>query len=73
MEAQVRAINDSAARIARECADRWTAQTPDGRASSPARWTDEPDRSISPDVNDPGARNVGTTSSSRRTRRRPTD
>jgi 5-methyltetrahydrofolate--homocysteine methyltransferase len=59
MEAQVRAINESAARIARECADRWTARTPDrprfvAGALGPTNRT----ASISPDVNDPGARNV---------------
>ena len=59
MEAQVRAINESAARIARECADRWTTKTPDrprfvAGALGPTNRT----ASISPDVNDPGARNV---------------
>ena len=59
MEAQVRAINESAARIARECADRWTARTPErprfvAGALGPTNRT----ASISPDVNDPGARNV---------------
>src|SRR6478609_4684425 len=59
MESQVRAINESAARIARGCADRWTARTPDrprfvAGALGPTNRT----ASISPDVNDPGARNV---------------
>jgi 5-methyltetrahydrofolate--homocysteine methyltransferase len=59
MQSQVRAINESAARIARECADRWTAKTPDrprfvAGALGPTNRT----ASISPDVNDPGARNV---------------
>ena len=59
MQAQVRAINESAARIARECADRWTARTPErprfvAGALGPTNRT----ASISPDVNDPGARNV---------------
>jgi len=59
MESQVRAINESAARIARRCADRWTARTPDrprfvAGALGPTNRT----ASISPDVNDPGARNV---------------
>ena len=59
MEAQVRAINESAARIARECADRWTARTPErprfvAGALGPTNRT----ASISPDVNDPGARTV---------------
>jgi 5-methyltetrahydrofolate--homocysteine methyltransferase len=59
MQGQVRAINESAARIARECADRWTRKTPDqprfvAGALGPTNRT----ASISPDVNDPGARNV---------------
>jgi 5-methyltetrahydrofolate--homocysteine methyltransferase len=59
MQAQVRAINESAARIARAAADRWTALTPDrprfvAGALGPTNRT----ASISPDVNDPGARNV---------------
>src|SRR5690242_8485385 len=59
MESQVRAINESAARIARRCADRWSARTPDrprfvAGALGPTNRT----ASISPDVNDPGARNV---------------
>ena len=59
MEAHVREINESAARIARDCADRWTAKTPDrprfvAGALGPTNRT----ASISPDVNDPGARNV---------------
>ena len=59
MEAQVRAINESAARIARKCADRWTARTP-GRPRFVAGALGPTNRtaSISPDVNDPGARNV---------------
>ena len=74
MEAQVRAINESAARIARECADRWTARTPArprfvAGALGPTNRT----ASISPDVNDPGARNISSTSWSRRTRRPPRD
>jgi 5-methyltetrahydrofolate--homocysteine methyltransferase len=59
MQREVRAINESAARIARECADRWTRRTPDrprfvAGALGPTNRT----ASISPDVNDPGARNV---------------
>ena len=59
MQSQVRAINESAARIARASADRWTARTPDrprfvAGALGPTNRT----ASISPDVNDPGARNV---------------
>ena len=60
MQSQVRAINESAARIARASADRWTRATPDRPrfvcgALGPTNRT----ASISPDVNDPGARNVG--------------
>jgi 5-methyltetrahydrofolate--homocysteine methyltransferase len=52
-------INAAAARIARECADRWTARTPQrprfvAGALGPTNRT----ASISPDVNDPGARNI---------------
>ena len=59
MEREARAINEAAARIARDCADRFTARTPDRPrfvvgALGPTNRT----ASISPDVNDPGARNV---------------
>jgi 5-methyltetrahydrofolate--homocysteine methyltransferase len=59
MQDQARAINEAAARIAREAADAWTARTPDkprfvAGALGPTNRT----ASISPDVNDPGARNV---------------
>ncbi len=59
MEGQARAINAAAARIARDCADRATARTPArpryvAGALGPTNRT----ASISPDVNDPGARNV---------------
>jgi len=59
MQREVYAINHAAARIARECADAWTARTPDkprfvAGAMGPTNRT----ASISPDVNDPGARNV---------------
>ncbi|MDQ2917793.1 MAG: homocysteine S-methyltransferase family protein [Pseudomonadota bacterium] len=59
MQDQARAINTAAATIARESADRWTARTPDrprfvAGALGPTNRT----ASISPDVNDPGARNV---------------
>jgi len=59
MEAHVREINESSARIAREAADRWSGKTPDrprfvAGALGPTNRT----ASISPDVNDPGARNV---------------
>ena len=52
-------INVAAARIARECADAWAARTPDrprfvAGALGPTNRT----ASISPEVNDPGARNV---------------
>ncbi len=59
LEGRVREINRAAAAIARECADAWTARTPDkprfvAGALGPTNRT----ASISPDVNDPGARNV---------------
>jgi 5-methyltetrahydrofolate--homocysteine methyltransferase len=59
LEGRVRDINVAAARLARECADAWTARTPDqprfvAGALGPTNRT----ASISPDVNDPGARNV---------------
>jgi 5-methyltetrahydrofolate--homocysteine methyltransferase len=59
MQDEAREINAAAARIARDCADRWTARTPDrprfvAGALGPTNRT----ASISPDVNDPGARNV---------------
>jgi len=59
MQDEARAINESAARIAREAADRWTARTP-GRPRFVAGALGPTNRtaSISPDVNDPGARNV---------------
>jgi len=59
LETRAREINFAAARIARECCDAWTALTPDqprfvAGALGPTNRT----ASISPDVNDPGARNV---------------
>src|SRR5450755_2450644 len=59
LESRVRAINLAAARIARERADAWTAKTPDkprfvAGALGPTNRT----ATISPDVNDPGFRNV---------------
>jgi 5-methyltetrahydrofolate--homocysteine methyltransferase len=59
LEARVRDINLAAARIARECADAWTLKTPDkprfvAGALGPTNRT----ATISPDVNDPGFRNV---------------
>jgi 5-methyltetrahydrofolate--homocysteine methyltransferase len=59
LEGRVGEINLAAARIARGCADAWTARTPDqprfvAGALGPTNRT----ASISPDVNDPGARNT---------------
>jgi 5-methyltetrahydrofolate--homocysteine methyltransferase len=59
LEARVREINRAAAAIARGCADAWTERTPEkprfvAGALGPTNRT----ASISPDVNDPGARNV---------------
>ena len=59
LEHRVREINFAAAKIARESADAWTQRTPDkprfvAGALGPTNRT----ASISPDVNDPGARNV---------------
>ncbi len=59
LESHVREINRAAASIARERADAWTARTPNkprfvAGALGPTNRT----ASISPDVNDPGARNV---------------
>ena len=59
LEGRVREINLAAAKLARECADAWTARTPDqprfvAGALGPTNRT----ASISPDVNDPGAHNV---------------
>ncbi len=59
LESRVREMNVAAARLARECADRWTARTP-GKPRFVAGALGPTNRtaSISPDVNDPGARNV---------------
>jgi 5-methyltetrahydrofolate--homocysteine methyltransferase len=59
LSGRVREMNRAAAAIARGCADRWTTRTPDkprfvAGALGPTNRT----ASISPDVNDPGARNV---------------
>jgi 5-methyltetrahydrofolate--homocysteine methyltransferase len=59
LEGKVREINFAAARLARECADEWTAKTPEkprfvAGALGPTNRT----ATISPDVNDPGFRNV---------------
>ena len=56
---KAREINLAAATLARECADAWTAKTPDkprfvAGAFGPTNRT----ATISPDVNDPGFRNV---------------
>jgi 5-methyltetrahydrofolate--homocysteine methyltransferase len=59
LEGRVRDINLAAARIARQCADAWTAKTP-GRPRFVAGALGPTNRtaSLSPDVNDPGARNT---------------
>src|SRR5438552_7325285 len=59
LESRVREINLAAARLARERADAWTAKTPEkprfvAGALGPTNRT----ATISPDVNDPGFRNV---------------
>ncbi|UNH30477.1 methionine synthase [Moellerella wisconsensis] len=59
MEALSAEINYTAAKIARECADQWTAKTPDkpryvAGVLGPTNRT----ASISPDVNDPAYRNI---------------
>jgi 5-methyltetrahydrofolate--homocysteine methyltransferase len=59
MEALAFELNEAAARLARACADDWTARTPDrprfvAGVLGPTNRT----ASISPDVNDPGFRNV---------------
>jgi 5-methyltetrahydrofolate--homocysteine methyltransferase len=59
LQGKVRDINLAAAKLARECADAWTARTPDkprfvAGAIGPTNRT----ATISPDVNDPGFRNV---------------
>ena len=59
LQHRVREINAAAAAIARGCADRWTARTPDKpRFVAGALGPTSRTASISPDVNDPGARNV---------------
>ena len=60
LQDRAHAMNLAAARLARECADRWTAMTP-GKPRFVAGALGPTNRtaSISPDVNDPGARNVG--------------
>ena len=59
LEGRVREINLAAARIARECADAWTAKTPvRPRFVAGALGPTNRTASISPDVNNPGFRNV---------------
>ena len=59
LQDRVREMNRAAAAIAREVADRWTARTP-GKPRFVAGSLGPTNRtaSISPDVNDPGARNT---------------
>ena len=59
LQRRVHELNAAAARLARECADAWTARTP-GKPRFVAGALGPTNRtaSISPDVNDPGARNV---------------
>jgi 5-methyltetrahydrofolate--homocysteine methyltransferase len=59
LQHKVREINVAAARLARECADAWSARTP-GKPRFVAGALGPTNRtaSISPDVNDPGARNT---------------
>jgi len=60
LESRVREINLAAARLARERADAWTAKTP-GKPRFVAGALGPTNRTatLSPDVNDPGFRNVG--------------
>ena len=59
LEGRVRDINVAAARLARGCADAWTVRTPgQPRFVAGALGPTNRTASISPDVNDPGARNV---------------
>jgi len=59
LESRVREINLAAARLARECADAWTAKTPaKPRFVAGALGPTNRTASISPEVNDPGARNT---------------
>ncbi|MEO8738341.1 MAG: homocysteine S-methyltransferase family protein [Casimicrobiaceae bacterium] len=59
LESQVHAINLAAARLARERADAWTAKTPyKPRFVAGALGPTNRTATISPDVNDPGFRNV---------------
>jgi 5-methyltetrahydrofolate--homocysteine methyltransferase len=59
MEELVHELNFAAARLAREVADEWTAKTPDKpRFVTGVLGPTNRTASISPDVNDPGFRNV---------------
>ena len=59
MQGRVLEMNRAAARIARECCDAWTTRTPaKPRFVAGAMGPTNRTASISPDVNDPGARNV---------------
>jgi len=59
MESQSRDINIAAARLARKAADEYTAKTPDKpRFVAGVLGPTNRNASISPDVNDPGKRNV---------------
>ena len=59
LDGRVREINVAAAKLARECADAWTAKTRhQPRFVAGALGPTNRTASISPDVNDPGARNV---------------
>ena len=59
LESRVREINLAAAKLARQCADAWTAKTPaKPRFVAGALGPTNRTATISPDVNDPGFRNV---------------
>jgi len=59
LQSRVREINLAAAKLARECADAWTAKTPrKPRFVAGALGPTNRTATISPDVNDPGFRNV---------------
>ncbi len=59
MESLVRELNSAAARLAREAADAWTAKTPaKPRFVAGVLGPTNKTASISPDVNDPGYRNI---------------
>jgi 5-methyltetrahydrofolate--homocysteine methyltransferase len=59
LESIARELNEAAARVARECADAWTAKTPDKpRFVAGALGPTNKTLSISPDVNDPSFRDL---------------